>query len=67
MSGPYEVIWETTDGRSHISSFPYEDHSLRRACDFCYGLKNRNDVISGHVYDLVNKRSFASFDKQEDL
>ena len=67
MSGPYEVIWETDDGESHYMTFPYEDHSLRKACDFCYGLKKIKNIVRGHVYDKYNKKTFASFDKTEDL
>lgn len=65
MSGPYEVIWETIDGKSHSTVFTYEDHALRQACDFCYKLRKMSDVVSGHVYDVHGKKSFASFDKED--
>lgn len=65
MSGPYEVIWETTDGKSHWTVFPYEDHALRRACDFCQDLRKMSDVVRGHVNDVHNNNSFASFDKED--
>ena len=65
MSGPYEVVWETNDGKTHSTSFPYEDHALRYACDYCYGLKKMSNVVRGHVYDIGSKRSFASFDKED--
>ena len=65
MSGPYEVIWETSDGKTHFAEFPYEDHSLRHACDYCYSLRKRNDVVRGHVYAISRKQSFASFDKED--
>ena len=65
MGGPYEVIWETIDGKSHSTVFIYGDHALRHACDFCYKLREMGDVVSGHVYDVQGKKSFASFDKED--
>lgn len=67
MDGPYEVIWKTDDGIVHTSVFPCEDHSLRKACDYCYGLKKRSDVVKGFVYAINGTHCFASFDKEEDL
>ena len=63
----YSVIYTTKDSKTHLTSFSdcWDNHLMRRACDYCRDLKKRDDVVSGHVYDEVGKKSFCSFDKED--
>ena len=57
----YTVIYQTTDNKMHSVSFG----DLKEACDYCYKLKECNDVIIGFVDDELHKKTYSSFNKED--
>lgn len=63
----YTVIYTTKNGKTHSYPFPhwYSGNLFEQACEMNAQNKERDSVVSGFVYDEVNKRTFGSFDKSE--
>ena len=55
------IIYTTKDH----STYKEISRTLREACNYCTELKKRDDVVSGHVYDPLSKKSYCSFDKED--
>ena len=63
----YTVIYTTKDNKTRSYPFHhwYSGNLFERACKMCEELKELDTVVSGFVYDEVNKKTFGSFDKSE--
>ena len=64
----YTIIYETNDGKAHRVTSPdhwWDKRPFRTAHDNLMHLRDRDDVIRGHIYDEVNKKAYCSFDKED--